>query len=286
MTLLPALSLWFAVPDAEAADVPTAQLAPGDRKSFGRPHAKGANRPRRKARKKRDPYRGPFKKSKYPFQEILRPLVLPKNQGEIGVGLTYARPDGQDFLGAGISFNYGIGEVFEFGVGTDFGFIPDVLWSEVIGLNARVLVSDGRRLDWAPGIAVGIPTNGGPGLLVVDLTARTLFSKRVFLLFGQRAIPITLGQNASASLVGNVGLGVQVSKKTVLSADTTVVTLQVAPSIDSPVTGIWDFLTLTGQLQVTPARQVDVGIRGNVIHAWSGGGSPEASGTIFGAFRF
>lgn len=282
MTLLPSLCLFFATPDAAAADI-DASAAPIDRKTFGQPHNKGENRPRRKRRKRKDPYRGPFAKDKYPQREILRPLVLPKQMAEVGVSLDYSRPGGEDALSSNLNVNFGIGDIVEVGVNTGFNWVPDVNWNETIGLSARVLTSDGRRLDWAPGLDVLIPTGGGAGRLVVDLGARHLFSKRTFLTFGQGAIPITLGSDPVVTLVGNLGIGVQATKATVVIFETTAAQFQVVPSADDPVTGIWETFPLSATLQGSPNRMVDLGLRGTLTTIWEG---PDFEGAVTGYANF
>ena len=279
MTLLPMLTL-FGAPDAVALDQPR------DRKTFGTPHKKGDNRPRRKTRKKADPYRGPFKKSRYPTQEIRRPLVLPKQAVEIGLGADYGRFPGGDAAGANLYGNVGIGHIVELGVFTGAALSPDFAWSESIGLHAAVIVSDGKRLDFAPGLDVNIPTGGGPGLLVVNLDARHLFSRKVFLTFGRGGIPIVLGANSSVAFVGNVGVGVQASKTVAVIFETQAARLDLGQGdAGNDVTGIWETAILDGRLQITPVRMVDLGVRGGVTQVWDGGVTTGRVGG-YAAIRF
>ncbi len=288
MFLLSCVSSFLAVP-AEAADAPLAktEMQAVDRKSFGQKKRPGDNRPRRKARKRRDPYRGPFKKERYPFQEIRRPLVLPKAMAEIGLGADYFANSNGDGGVADFGVNVGIGDIVEVGVNSGLDLAPEFSSTEVIGLRARVLVSDGQRLDWAPGLDVGIPTGDDPGQLVVALDARHLLSRRVFLTFGEGAIPITLGSDPTVSLVGNVGLGVQASKKVAVIFGTQVVDFDVT---NTEVTGIWEQLFLDGRVQVTPARQVDLGLRGRleVLYQTDDPETGNVGGTVGGyvAARF
>jgi len=283
MTLLSCLSLFVATPDAEAGDTTTASMQVRDKKTFGTPRKRGDNRPRRKARKRKDPYRGPFKKDKYPTQEILRPLVLPQGLVEVGVGGDYARFGDAESAGLGFGVDVGIGNIVEVGVNSGLDLAPDFAWTEQIGLRARVLVSDGKRLDFAPGLDVGIPTDGGPGTLVVGLGARHLLNKKVYLVFGDRAIPVTLGANPTVSLNGNVGLGVQASKTVAVIFDTDVARVAFGDEVN--VTGIWETLVLNGRVQVTPARPVDLGLLGSIGRTWDGGPTQGSIGA-YAAVRF
>lgn len=231
-----------------------------------------------KKKKKGPKFVGPFAKDKYPRQERLRPLVLPA--GMVEAELNAGALDIGDGIGAAAALRgaVGIGDVLELGVGTGLGLAPSVAWNETIGIEAHVLAVDGKNFDWAPGLSVPISLADGAGFgLAIDLTSRVLAGKKVFVFFGNDALPITITPDVGVGIAANGGLGFQVSKGTVILIDTSLATLSILP--DVAVTGAWETFIGNAAVQYSPARRTDIGIRANVANTWSG----DAAGLNWGA---
>lgn len=240
----------------------------------------------KKGKEKKGPrFEGPFEKDKYPRQERLRPLVLPS--GMVEAGLSAGAVDPGDALGAGLGVGaaVGIGDALELGVGTGFGLAPEANWSQSINLEAHVLAVDGKVFDMAPGLSVPINVADGAGFgLAVDLSSRAVLGKKVFIYFGNDAIPITITPDVGVGIAANGGFGFQVSKGTAIMIDTSLATLTVVPGV--AVTGAWETFVGNAAVQYSPGRRTDIGVRANVANTWSGDVPLAWGANAYGAVRF
>lgn len=235
----------------------------------GGQRAKPAQNDGDKKKKKGPKFVGPFAKDQYPLQERLRPLVLPSGmvEAELDVGAVGTA----DTTGAAVGLRgaVGIGDVLELGVGTGLNVAPDFSWNNAINLEVHALAVDGKVFDFAPGLSVPIVIqDGAPFTFALDATSRAVVGKKVFLYFGNDAIPVTITPDVGLGIAANGGLGFQLSKRTVLTLDTSLATLTVLPDVG--VTGVWETFVGNAALQVSPGRRSDVGLRATVTNGWSG----------------
>ena len=245
---------------------------------------RNANQRNGRKKKKGPKLVGPFKKDKYPRQERFRPLVLPHNMAEFGVAGGYETQGGENGAFLNPSIDYGIGNRVEVGLSSGVDFIP-VGWSQNINLRGRFLAIDGKRFDFAPGVNALVSFGGDENTsLTLDLLSRHVTRGVAFFYFGQDAIPIEFGDQVSASLVGNAGLGLQLSKGTAFMIDAALITLNVVP--ETAVTGPWETLTANARLQYSPGRKVDIGAKFTVENQWQGDAGPALGATAFAALRF
>ena len=223
----------------------------------------GGQGARRGGGRKGPKLKGPFKKDNYPMAESLRPLTLPKGMAELGLGLGIGRAFDTTVVGLTPSFFFGIADQLELGVSTNFPLSPDATWSEVLVLEGHLLVADGKEVDFAPGVEVPLSfAEGSPFVLILDAPVRYRASKKVFITFGDDAVPIFFGRTQTVGRRrsphgtrpprsrGMRHSTTRSTGKTVIFAEANLVNLLLAPDVE--VTGIWDALQLTLGGQYTP----------------------------------
>lgn len=254
-------------------------------------HAQASNKPapaKGKKGKKGGPVaegKGPFKKNEYPLQERNRPLILPNQMGEVTLDLGYARAFETDAVGTNVGFNFGLGDIVELGVGTGLLLAPDVASNQTVIVQAHWLAYDTKFFDFAPGLVIPfVFSDGAPFGTVIDLTCRYVASKTVFLTFGQGAVPVGVSPDFSFGISANGGIGLQVSKPTVLFADTSVFTLYLAP--DAVATGFWETLVLNLGAQYSPTPEWDIGGKLALGNTWELDGSLSIGVIAYGKVRF
>jgi hypothetical protein len=227
---------------------------------------------------------GPFKKKDYPISERLRPLVLPNEMGQVGLDLGVGRTFGATSLGTNVSFDYGVGDYFDFGLATGLLLAPDVAWNGLI-LQGHGLAYDSKEVDFAPGLVLSLPfSQGAFYTAVIDLPTRVVLPEGFFLRFGQGAVPVTLSPDFGLAIVGNGGVGFQIDPKVALFADTSLFTLTLAP--DAAISGPWNNLWLSIGGQYSPTRAWDAGAALGLSNSF---GVPDSLGiglTGFGRYRF
>lgn len=257
-----------------------------DGETGARGRTKGKTGKRGKAGKKKGPKLvGPFRKGAYPRQERLRPLVLPGGmvEGELSGG---ALDSGDGLSGnVGVRGAIGLGDTLELAVGTGVVLTPEFGWNQTVAIDVAFLAVDGKTFDMAPGLSVPLQFADGAGFQVaVDLTSRILPARKVFVYFGNDAIPITLTPDVELALVANGGAGLQVSQGTAVMVDTTLVSLGVLPT--TSVTGLWDTLVVNGAVQHSPNKTTDLGLRATVKNPWNQTDPASWGGTAYAALRF
>lgn len=297
--MLASLSLLFAspvaLPSAFAGDGTTVKRDDG-----------GATTGTKKGKKNKGPKLvGPFAKGAYPRQERLRPLVLPGGmvEGELSGGAldSGAGLNGQVAVRAAV----GLGDRFELAVGTGVTLTPAFAWNQTVQVDVAFLAIDGRTFDMAPGLSVPLTFADGAGFqLAVDLTSRLLPKTKglekaaaatipgakpnqglkVFVYFGNDAIPITLSPELGLGLAANGGAGLQLSQGTAVMVDTTLASVTVLP--DTSVTGLWETLVVNGAVQHSPNQRTDLGLRATVKNPWNQTDPASWGGTAYGVLRF
>lgn len=230
---------------------------------------------------------GPFKKGEYPLAERLRPLVLPRNMGEVDlfapIGVASVGGTSTTTFGLGPSFTYGFG-MAEVGLSTGFPLAPDADWSRTIVPRVAWLAWDSKEFDFAPGLSIPLAFVEDTSVSVlVDLTSRYVLSDGWFVYFGQGAIPIGVSPAATLGLNVNGGVGWQLNPRTAFTLDLTALSFDIAPV--AVASGIWEFFNPTLGVQYTPTREWDVGARVGLYKVWDLDG---VAFTIapYAAFRF
>jgi hypothetical protein len=238
----------------------------------------------KKGKGKNDNMTGPFKKKDYPVSERLRPLVLPNEMGQVGLDLGVGRTFGATTLGTNLSFDYGVGDYFDFGLSTGLALAPGVNWNGLV-LQGHGLAYDSKEVDFAPGLVLSLPfSEGAFYTAVVDLPTRVVLPEGFFLRFGQGAVPVTFSPDFALAIVGNGGVGFQADPKVALFADTSLFTLLLAP--DAAITGPWETLTLSLGGQYSPTREWDAGAALGLANTFGVQDSFGVGLTGFGRYRF
>lgn len=236
---------------------------------------------------------GPFKKNDYPMAERQRPLVLPKNMGEVTPSATFTHTaiplvdDDLDSLDLDVGFKYGLANVVEVGVGTGFRLTPDGDWNRTLALQGHYLAYDTKQFDFAPGLSIPLVFADGVGLSVgIDLNSRyVLQGSKFFFRFGRDALNLGVTGDFTFGLNANGGVGYQVSKEFVATLDTTVLAIGNGGG-DTAVSGPWDYLTFNLGGQYTINRNGDIGVVLNYGNFWEVDEEYSLGLTGYGRIRF
>ena len=218
----------------------------------------------------------------YPIRESRRPLTLPRGIVEIEGAVPISIADNQVGLAFGMGASAGLSRTVDLGVATGFQITPEGGWNRTAVVQTHVLVKDGKKLDFAPGLV--LPIDGGDFGFVVDLPFRVAFNKAIYLTFGQGAIPVVLGDNPAVSVVGNAGLGVQLGKSTVLLGEMEVFTVQLTPETAS--SAVWNNLGMQLGVQHSPSQRADVGVMVGLNDIVPAVGNLAGEVNVYGRVRF
>ena len=262
--------------------------------------------PRREAPKraqKRGPkLQGPFAKDKYPASESRRPLTLPKGMAEIGLDLKLGGLSNSAFLLATPAVAFGVTDNWEIGLNSDqgtvpvassffiggFDIMPNLRWSESFVVDSHVLLVDRDHIDVAPGVRVPISFAGeGVSFEPVVLGARTRMvctkERKLFFMLGQNLLNLAFANGLGINIIGNGGVGYQLSNDTALMADVDVFSLGLGG--ETNFSGVWERVDVGVGLQHSPSRKVDLGLRFDLQDTLGVEGDGNALIGAYGRFR-
>jgi hypothetical protein len=232
---------------------------------------------------------GPFKKGEYPMAERQRPLVLPRNMGEVTPSGDFNRfklGENFDTFGIGVGFDYGLANVVEVGLSTGILLAPDVDWNRNFTLRGHYLAYDSKFLDVAPGLVIPLNFVGDTSIAVqIDVSTRYLIpDTKVFLRFGDGAIPLGVSPDFTLGLNVNAGVGYQFTKQFVGTFDTRLLAIQLAPDVNAQ--GPWDVVDLLFGGQYTFTRNADAGLLLRYANLWDVDEEYSLGISGYGRFRF